>query len=81
MPAVSSVLLTGRDAAGRKDRYEKRLTANCLMELLVVGEERVSCAFSGEAAVAEHRFQSRTYRTLLHNERRGMRRVLMLSGA
>lgn len=45
MPAVSSVLLTGRDAAGEKDMiYEKRLTTNCLMKLLVV-EKRDSCAF------------------------------------
>ncbi len=43
MPAVSSVPLTGRDAAGERDRqniYEKRLTTNCLMKLLVV-EKRV----------------------------------------
>lgn len=40
MPAVSSVLLKGRDAEREKDTYEKRLTTNCLMKLLVVGKKR-----------------------------------------
>lgn len=40
MPAVSSVLLTGRDAAGETDMYEKSLTTNCLMKLLVVGRRK-----------------------------------------
>lgn len=36
MPAASSVLLKGRDAAGEKGQaHEKRLSTNCLMKLLV----------------------------------------------
>lgn len=44
MPAVSSVLLTGRDAAGEKDNiYEKMLTTNCLMKILFVEKKGLMC--------------------------------------
>lgn len=68
MPAVSSVLLTGRDAAGEKDMYEKRLTTNCLMKLLVVEKKGLMCLLV-EKEILQGTGYTVTHTTILHNER------------
>lgn len=85
MPAVSSVLLKGTDAAGEKDNiYEERLTTNCLMKLLVKKIKKGGLmSFLVKKALLQGTGYTHTgtHKTILRNERQKMRCVFMLIGA